>query len=175
MQQKTRHSLKWLKGVTRLMKVDRLGDKMNTQLFEWNTYMCHVQRKYFFSDVPSAVKATFMSVTFDSVLWLHHTQILELCSKFHVSDVGFIVALLRWDYSYQLQLIIQELVLETKQYLEICIHQCHISFLSTIGSHHWPLIEIFNWVFDIISSIHIQDIVIGYLGNQQQQWWSPSH
>ena len=33
---------------------------------------------------------------------------------FHVNDGGFIMALLRWVYSYQLQLIIQKLELETK-------------------------------------------------------------
>ena len=40
-------------------------------------------------------------------------KIPELCSKFRVIDVGFIMALLRRDYSCQHQLIIQELVLET--------------------------------------------------------------
>ena len=30
----TIHSLNWLKGVKWLMKVDRVGDKLNTQLFE---------------------------------------------------------------------------------------------------------------------------------------------
>ena len=40
-------------------------------------------------------------------------NIPELCSKFHVVDVGFIIALLRQDYSCRLQLIIHELVLET--------------------------------------------------------------
>ena len=36
-----------------------------------------------------------------------------LCSMFRVIDVGFIMALLRQDYSFRHQLIIQELVLET--------------------------------------------------------------
>ena len=61
-----------------------------------------------------AVKTTFVLVTYESVLWLHRTQIPELCCKFCVIDVGFIVALLRQDYSCRLQLIIWELVLETK-------------------------------------------------------------
>ena len=39
--------------------------------------------------------------------------ILELCSEFHVVDVGLIMALLRQDYSFPHQLIIHELVLET--------------------------------------------------------------
>ena len=39
------HSLNWLKGFRWLMKVDRLGDKLNTQLFRYaNIDMCHVQR-----------------------------------------------------------------------------------------------------------------------------------
>ena len=40
-------------------------------------------------------------------------NIPKLCSEFHVVDVGFIMALLRRDYSCRHQLIIQELVLET--------------------------------------------------------------
>ena len=48
----------------------------------------------------------------DSYGYLIHI-IPELCSEFHVIDVGFIMALLRWDYSYRLQIIIQELDLET--------------------------------------------------------------
>ena len=40
--------------------------------------------------------------------------IMELCSKFCVVDVGFITDLLRRDYSCQHQLVIQELILETK-------------------------------------------------------------
>ena len=63
---------------------------------------------------PTSQKQLFVSVTFESVLWLHHTQIPKLCSEFRVIDVGFIMALLRRDYSCWHQLIIQELVLETK-------------------------------------------------------------
>ena len=37
----------------------------------------------------------------------------EVCSEFHVVDVGFVMALLQRDYSYRYHLIIQELVLET--------------------------------------------------------------
>ena len=36
----------------------------------------------------------------------------ELCFEFHVIDVGFIMALLRRDYSCRHQLIIWEIVLE---------------------------------------------------------------
>ena len=40
-----KNSLNWLKGVRWLTKVDRLGDKLNTQLFRYaNTYRYHVQR-----------------------------------------------------------------------------------------------------------------------------------
>ena len=114
---------------------------------------------------PSAVKTTCIPITFESILWLLHTQIPEIYFEFHVVDVGFIMALLRRDYSYQLKLIFQGLVLETKKHLEIGIHQWHTFSLSTIGLHHWPLIERFSWVFDISTSIHICMIVLGYLGN----------
>ena len=63
-------------------------------------------------EFASVAKNNFLLVTFESVLWLLHTQITELCSKFCVVDVGFIMSLLRRDYSCQLQLIIRELVLE---------------------------------------------------------------
>ena len=49
------------------------------------------------------------------------------------------------------------------------------SLALNIGSHHWPLIDRINWVFDIRTSIHTQYIVLGYLGNHWHQWWSPSH
>ena len=41
----TKHSLDWLKGVRWLTKVDRLGDKLKTQLFRYaNADRGHVQR-----------------------------------------------------------------------------------------------------------------------------------
>ena len=41
----TTHSLNWLKGVRWLTKVDRLRDKLKTQLFRYaNANRCHVQR-----------------------------------------------------------------------------------------------------------------------------------
>ena len=43
-QQWTMHSFEILKGVTWLMKVDRLVGQLNTQLTEWYTDKCHVQR-----------------------------------------------------------------------------------------------------------------------------------
>ena len=62
----------------------------------------------------SVVKTVSVSVLLSqSYGYLIHI-IPELCFEFHVVDVGFIMALLRRDYSCQHQLIIQELVLETK-------------------------------------------------------------
>ena len=82
-------------------------------------------------------------------------NILEICFEFRVVDVGFIMALLRWDYSCWHHLIIQELVLETSL-VPWDLYALMTDFLALdIGSHHWPLIEISNWVFDIKSYIHI--------------------
>ena len=90
----------------------------------------------------------------------------ELCSKFRVIDVRFIMTLLRWDYSYRLQIIIQELVLKTKRLVPWDMYALMTYSLTfDIGSHHWPLIKIFDWVFDIRSSIHTHEIVLGYIGN----------
>ena len=74
----------------------------------------YVQRKIVLRICICSKKNTFLLVAFESVLWLLHTQILELCSKFCDVDVRFIMALLRRDYSCRLQLIIRELVLESK-------------------------------------------------------------
>ena len=61
----------------------------------------------------STVKTVFVSVLLSqSYGYLIHI-IPELCSEFCVIDVGFIMALLRRDYSCRHQLIIWEIVLET--------------------------------------------------------------
>ena len=52
--------------------------------------------------------------TFESVYGYLIHIIPELCSEFHVVDVGLIMALLRRDYSHRHHLIIREIVLETK-------------------------------------------------------------
>ena len=61
----------------------------------------------------STVKTAFVSVLLSQYYGYFTHIIPELCSEFHVVDVGFIMALLRRDYSYQHHLIIQEIVLET--------------------------------------------------------------
>ena len=81
-------------------------------------------------------------------------KILKLCSEFHAVDVGFIMTLYRWDYSRKHKLIIQELVLETSLVPWDLYALMMDSLALDIGSHHWPLIERFNRVFDIKSSIH---------------------
>ena len=65
-------------------------------------------------EFSSTFKTTFVSDTFKSILWLLHTQIPKICSEFRVIDLGFIMTLLRRDYSCRLQLILWELFLETK-------------------------------------------------------------
>ena len=54
-----------------------------------------------------------MSVSLSQSYAYYIHIIQELCSEFHVVDVGLIMVLLRRDYSRQHQLIIQEIVLET--------------------------------------------------------------
>jgi hypothetical protein len=61
--------------------------------------------------------------------------------QFRVDDGGYIMALLQQVCSYQLQQIIQELDLETNYYLGACMSQWQVSFHSTIGLHHWPMIK----------------------------------
>ena len=62
----------------------------------------------------SAVNTVFVLVILIQSYGYYIHIIPELCSEFRVVDVGLIMALLRWDYSYRHQLIIQEIVLETK-------------------------------------------------------------
>ena len=92
-------------------------------------------------------------------------NIPKLFFEFHVMDVGFIMALLQWDYSYRHHLIIQELVLETSLVPWDLYDSMIYSLTLNIVSHHWPLIDRFHWVFNIKSSIHIRGIVLEYLGN----------
>ena len=74
----------------------------------------------------------------------------EPCSKFRVVDVGLIMVLLWRDCSRRHQLIIQEIVLETKYLVPWDLYALMTDSLALdIGSHHWTLIEIFDWVFDI--------------------------
>ena len=75
--------------------------------------LCHLMFKWKLKKFTSAVKTVSVSVLLSqSYGYLIHI-IPKLCSEFHVVDVGFIMALLRRDYSFRHQLIIQELVLET--------------------------------------------------------------
>ena len=66
--------------------------------------------KNFFSAVKMVSVLVLLSQSYG--YYIHIIQ--ELCSKFHVVDVGLIMALLRQDYSRRHQLIIREIVLETK-------------------------------------------------------------
>ena len=68
--------------------------------------------KLFWEFTP-VVKTNFLSQLLLSQSYGYiRFKILEICSKFCVVDVGFIMALLQWYYSYRHQLIIQELVSE---------------------------------------------------------------
>jgi hypothetical protein len=67
--------------------------------------------------------------TFSSII---HTSFV----LFHVDDGGYIMALLRQVYSCRLQLIIQELDLETNQYLGTCMPQWQVSSHLTVGLHY---------------------------------------
>ena len=74
---------------------------------------CHPIFKGMLKKSTSIVKTVFVSVLLSQYCGYYIQIIPELCSKFHVIDVGLIMALLRWDYSCQHQLIIWEIVLET--------------------------------------------------------------
>ena len=77
-------------------------------------YFCCAARcsKGIWRSFTSAVYTVFVLVSLSQSYGYYIHIILELCSKFHVVDVGVIMALQR-DYSYRHQLIIQEIVLET--------------------------------------------------------------
>ena len=62
----------------------------------------------------SVVYTVFVSVSLSQSYDYYIHIIPELCSEFHVVNVGLIMALLRWDYSRRHQLIIWEIVLEKK-------------------------------------------------------------
>ena len=62
----------------------------------------------------STIKTVSVSVLLSQSYGYYIHIILELCFEFHVIDVGLIMSLLWWDYSCRHQLIIQEIVLETK-------------------------------------------------------------
>ena len=70
--------------------------------------LCRSMFKGKFESLPLQSKI-FLSQSYGYIIY----NILELCFEFRVVDVGFIMALLRRDYSFRHQLIIQELVLET--------------------------------------------------------------
>ena len=122
-----------------------------------------------------AIKTTFVSVPLSQSYGYIIYNIPELCFEFHVIYVGFIMALLRRDYSHWHQLIIWKIVLETILVPWDLYASMTDSLTLDIGSHHWHLIDRFDWVFDIKSSLHTQGIVLGYLGNHWHQWCSPSH
>ena len=119
-------------------------------------FSCHPMFKGKLKKFTSTIKTVFMSVLFSqSYGYLIHI-ILELCSEFCFVDVGLIMALLRRDYSYRHQIIIQEIVIETNIVPWDLYASMTDPLALDIGSHHWPLIERFNWVVDIRSSIHTQ-------------------
>ena len=105
----------------------------------------------------SAVKIVSVSVLLSQSCGYYIHIIPELCFEFHVIDVGLIMALLRRDYPHRHQLIISEIVLETKKLVPWDLYALMIDSLALdIGSYHWPLIDRIDWVFDIRTSIHTQ-------------------
>ena len=110
--------------------------------------------KLFWEFTP-VVKTTFLSQLLLSKSYGYIIlKIPKFCSEFCVIDVGSIMGLLRWDYYCWLQLIIKELVLETSL-VPWDLYALMIDSLAfDIGSHHWPFIKRFDWVFDIKTSIH---------------------
>ena len=77
--------------------------------------LCHAARcsKEIWRIFTSAVYTVFVSVSLIQSYGYYIHIIPELCSEFHVINVGLIMALLRRDYSHWQQLIIEEIVVET--------------------------------------------------------------
>ena len=85
---------------------------------------CHPMFKGKLKKFTSTVKTVSVSVLLShSDGYLIHI-IPELCFEFRVINVGLIMALLRQDYSHRHQLIIWEIVLETKfsTLISICLN-----------------------------------------------------
>ena len=100
-------------------------------------------------------KQIFVSVTFESVLWLHHTQnsitlFQVLCHRcgIHHGPPSMRLFLSTLDHHPRISL-------RNKNIVPWDLYALMTYYLAlNIGSHHWPLIKRFNWVFDIKSSIH---------------------
>jgi len=109
--------------------------------------------------------------------WTLYHQIVFTSTKsfasFHVVDVGFIKALLRWVTSCRHQLIMEEVDLGTTILVLWSLHASMASFsLSATGLHQWPSTEIFYVVFNINSCIHTTWIVLQYLeGHHHYRWF----
>ena len=109
------------------------------------SFCCAAQcSKGIWRSFTSAVHTVFVSVILSDSYGYYIHIILELCSEFRVIDVGFIMALLRRDYSCQHRLIIQELVLETSLVPWDMYASMTDSLTFDMGSHHWPLINIID-------------------------------
>ena len=105
----------------------------------------------------SVVKIVFVSVLLSQSYGYYIHIILELCSEFHVVDVGLIMALLWRDYPRRHQIIIREIDLETKNLVPWDLYTLMTDSLALdIGSHHWPLIDRIDWVFNIRKYIRTQ-------------------
>ena len=76
---------------------------------------CHVSwcSNEIWRSFTSVFHTIFVLVSLSQSYGYYIHIIPELCSKFHVINVGLIMALLQRDYSHQHELIIQEIVLET--------------------------------------------------------------
>jgi len=89
------------------------------------------------------------------ILVLVHAHLIHHFTSFyywfHVDDVGYIMALLGRFYSYRLHHMIQKLDLGTIKYLGTCMRQWRVSSISTVGLHHWPLIE---WFLECSTTIY---------------------
>ena len=75
---------------------------------------CHPMFKRKLKKFSYVVKIVSVSVLLSQSCGYYIHIILEICSEFRVIDVGLVMALLRRDYSHRHQLIIWEIVLETK-------------------------------------------------------------
>ena len=102
----------------------------------------------------SAIKTTFVSVPFELVLWLNHLQHSKtlfwvLCRRCGIHHGPPSTRLFLSTPAHHLWISLRNKLVPLGLYASMID-----SLTFDIDSHHWPLIEIFDWVFDIKSSIH---------------------
>ena len=113
MRQWRMHSFERLKGLAWLMKVDRHGDQLNTQLTDMIVQTSAIFKGKLKKFFPLQSKQSLCQYFWVSPMVTTFTSFQNYVLSC-VVDVGLIMSLLQQDYSGRHQLIIQEIVLKTK-------------------------------------------------------------